>query len=161
MNTRKQVIVVALAALLLGRCAELGQVLAEADARDAARHEPQPLVVPDGMTEADVYAKAGAPTFSTTTADGGKILVYESVTTHTTPSVTIDTTPSTAVCVGNCKNVTIIPPRQSSVTVPGETKTEKKIFTFTNCTRRACPWNYAYRVVRSWVRRYGGLMTDA
>lgn len=120
--------------LISAACAQTNQrwreAFAQAEARQAARHEPQPIAVPDGMMETDVYARAGAPTFSTTTGDGGKILVYEVMTSHTSPSQIIDTTPRTPVCVSNCGNVMIIPPRQSSVVVPGETRTTKKVYTF-------------------------------
>lgn len=73
---------------------------------------PVPVQVPAGMTEADVYARNGAPAFVTATSDGGKLIVYEADTSYTTPANVYDTDSGKTV-------------------VPGYTAHHKRVTTYT------------------------------
>ena len=123
--------------LVLTSCGSFDEFMKEheaevrrANAQESRGNSPQPLDIPPGLKETDVYATAGAPQYVTALADGGKLLIYEQVSSSTTPSVVLDTTPPADQCVGDCSHVHIEQPRKSSAIVPGTTTTRRTIITY-------------------------------
>lgn len=91
--------------------------------------ETTALNVPQGMTEADVLSKYGAPTYVSPKQDGGKLMVFERSDTQTTSSTTtpMPNPRCQTVCstkTGKCEKYNCDP---IYVTTPGKSSTSKSV----------------------------------